>query len=293
MAVPADPCERLADRYPAASFVVRRDRVYPAVAVPSPRAELSPADLVVMRTRALHPDAALRGAGAVHLDSILAAHPGTYDGPVAAMVDRRADAMVLAPGTYFDMLATCDALQAEWSDSPGPTPMRDLADALAGGDPLTSGSGRVAAAGVSVAVTVDRDGATHVLLGRRAAGVATDAGRWHVAPSGMVEPTHIAESTGALHPLVSSMVRELAEETGITAAPAPTLLGIGFDMLRLRPEVCLRVHLAGDVAQALTEEFDRSALVPLDPDALWAAHPPETLTPAAAATLALLEDRRG
>lgn len=282
--------ERLPARYPRWPFVRRAGRVYPAVALPVP-AVASPDDLVEVTTEPLGPDARLREAGAAHLEGILAAHPRTFDGRVLAMVRMPTGSvstgpLVAAPAGYFDMLATCDALAAEWARGPGPTPLRDRADALAG-DPVTNGAGRAAAIGVSVAVTVTHEQVQHVLMGRRTTSVATDPGRWHIAPSGMVEPS------SGLTPLVSAMLRELAEETGITAPPAPSLLGIGVDMLRLRPEICLHVAAVEAPALLSTDEFDRRALVPVGGLRMWRRFPPERLTPAAAATLALLEGDGG
>jgi ADP-ribose pyrophosphatase YjhB (NUDIX family) len=221
------------------------------------------------------------------MQEVIATHPRTFDGPVAALRHRDGDQLVVAAGTYFDMLATCESLAAEWRADPRRTPLRDWADELAGGDPVATGRGRVAAVGVSLAVTVTREGVRRLLLGRRSAAVATDGGRWHVVPSGMLEPTSAGE------PLLDTMLRELAEETGIGPVEQPRLLGLGFDLLRLRPEVCLHVEIGDGPAGVTGGEFDRDELVPLDWTDLWRRFGPDQLTPAAAATLALLEDQMG
>jgi hypothetical protein len=110
-----------------------------------------------------------------------------------------------------------------------------------------------------------------VLLGRRAPDLAADPGRWHVSPSGTLEP-------GA--GLEDQVDRELDEELGMRAEGGYRPLGFGFDLLRLRPEICLACELAeGEVR--LGKEFGEARW--LDPAQSW----PAELTPAAAAALAL------
>jgi 8-oxo-dGTP pyrophosphatase MutT (NUDIX family) len=120
---------------------------------------------------------------------------------------------------------------------------------------------------------------------------------WHVAPSGTLEPS-------PQDPVLALVERELAEELGITLGNATDVrsrlvtLGVGFDLLRLRPEICLRLDLESHEyppgGPVLTpDEFQQRALIPLSAEgieAFWKAHTPEMLTPAAAATVALLEN---
>ncbi len=78
-------------------------------------------------------------------------------------------------------------------------------------------------------------------------------------------------------------------------------MGIGFDLLRLRPEVCLRLDLhereiAPGGPSLSTREFRRCSVLELSEASLrafWELHPPGAITPAAAATIALIEAERG
>jgi hypothetical protein len=97
--------------------------------------------------------------------------------------------------------------------------------------------------------------------------------------------------------------RELCEELGIRLGTADDLagrltpLGVGFDLLRLRPEICLRLDLSEHEyphggPHLSASEFQDRYLVELSANSMntfWETHPPETLTPAAAATIGLLE----
>ena len=171
-----------------------------------------------------------------------------------------------APSGYFAAVATTDSLRVEW-DREGFGPLRARVHELAGADPLRNGRGRAAAIGVAAAGV--REG--RVLLGRRAEHLAADPGYWHVVPSGMVEPGAAVED---------QVQRELSEELGAPAGP-PQPLGVGFDLRRLRPELCWTLELYSEEVE-LGEEFVEASWI--DPEARW----PEPLTPAAAAVLALL-----
>jgi 8-oxo-dGTP pyrophosphatase MutT (NUDIX family) len=165
------------------------------------------------------------------------------------------------------MVATADALAHDPA-------LRARAAAAAGGDPLHRGDGRVAALGLSVAATLP-DG--RLLLGRRRAELALDPGAWHVVPSGMLEPEP--------DPIGAAVAREALEELGVPADPgAVRILGLGWDLARLRPEVCVALTLQAVPARAGGDEFD--VVEVFDP-----ARPPAPLTPGAACALALLAAR--
>jgi 8-oxo-dGTP pyrophosphatase MutT (NUDIX family) len=186
--------------------------------------------------------------------------------------------LTVREGGYFDHVAIGLAVAARPA-------ARELATRLAGGDPLRSGRGRSAGIGVSVTCVVE--GGTGLLLGRRRADLAVEGGRWHVAPSGMLE-------AAPRLPLHATAAREGFEELGISAAPeAFRLLGVGWDLRRLTPEVALRLDLEADAGLAgrlAPDEFTEGRIWPLDDLAgFWAAHGPEELTPPAAAAVALLQ----
>ena len=133
---------------------------------------------------------------------------------------------------------------------------------------------RVAALGLSVA-TVLPDG--RVLLGRRRAELPLDPGAWHVVPSGMLEPEP--------DPVGAAVAREGREELGVDVdRGAVRVLGLGWDLARLRPEVCLALALDEVPARAGGDEFEVVEAF----DVRGAA----PLTPGAACALALLANAR-
>jgi 8-oxo-dGTP pyrophosphatase MutT (NUDIX family) len=212
-------------------------------------------------------DAGLRAAGAAHLAALRRRVPAMHDGPVLAMTAVSGGLVCARRAGYFDMVATADALA-------GDPALRARAAALAGGEPLRRGDGRVAALGLSVAATLP-DG--RVLLGRRRAELPLDPGAWHVVPSGMLEPDP--------DPIGAAVAREALEELGVAVDPgAVRMLGLGWDLARLRPEVCAALALEAAPARAGGDEFD--AVEAFDP-----ARPPSPLTPGAACALALLAER--
>jgi hypothetical protein len=322
-----DPLAVLARLYAGTPGLVRRaGTTYPVAVRPLPGAR------VVLDDRPRMVDAALAEGGRAFLDGLRAGgqvhdgavlcldrveEPGRTGGPGAVVR--------VVPGGYFDMLATCDAVRDELvpatpASDDGPhdgdrsdpaavsfadLPLRRRAHEVAG-DPTTSGAGRAAAFGVSVLLVVrteaaDGDaGSTGVVLGLRSARVGTDPGRWHVAPSGMLEP-----AADGRH-LATTVATELREELGVhrtvdEVEASLQVLGLLTDLARLRPDVVVLLDLAAvgsrPTAAELTagEEFDTLEVVPTTPSRLadlWTRRPPTLLTAAAGGALALLEEHR-
>jgi 8-oxo-dGTP pyrophosphatase MutT (NUDIX family) len=213
-------------------------------------------------------DAALRAGGAAHLAALRRRVPTMHDGPVLAMTAVDGGVVRARRGGFYDMVATADAL----ADDPA---LRARASALAGDDPLRRGDGRVAAIGLSVAAMVPGG---RVLLGRRRTALPLDPGRWHVVPSGMLEPEP--------DPIAAAIAREGREELGVDVDPtAVRILGLGWDLARLRPEVCVALTLDAVPVRAGGDEFDVV-------EAFDLARPPAPLTAGAACALALLGKQR-
>ncbi|MBI4940773.1 MAG: hypothetical protein HY830_08500 [Actinobacteria bacterium] len=328
-----DPLAVLARLYAGTPGLVRRaGTTYPVAVRRLPRAR------VVLDDRPRMVDAALAAGGRAFLDRVRAGgrvhdgavlcldrveEPGLEGGPGAVVR--------VVPGGYFDMLATCDAVRDELvpaapasddgphgglhdgpddgstsdpaADSFADLPLRRRAHEVAG-DPTTSGAGRAAAFGVSVLLVVGTEaadgdaGSTGVVLGLRSARVGTDPGRWHVAPSGMLEP-----AADGRH-LATTVATELREELGVHRTvdevdASLQVLGLLTDLTRLRPDVVVLLDLAAagsrPTAAELTagEEFDTLEVVPTTPTRLadlWTRRPPVLLTAAACGALALLEE---
>ena len=286
----------LIERYPSANAVVRAANFYPSATIPlAARAE---AFLDVHEGEHLV-DSDLYTAGEPHLSTTRRSQPAMHDGAVLVFVDiGERGRLVAAPCNYFAMIATCDSLRSEWLTAgvDRHTPLRDRADAASGtGGPLVSGAGRAAAIGVSIVTTKPGQSGPLAVLGRRRRDLAVDPGQIHVVPSGIAEPF---ES----EPLLETARRELAEELGVVLsikqlARRLVVVGIAFDLLRLRPEVCMRLDLTGAEARTILDsstrsEFDSIEFLRLDRSAItawWQTVGPDDVTPAAAGALALVE----
>jgi len=219
---------------------------------------------VVVHDGAWAVDPALRAGGEAHLASLRARSPAMHDGLVLAMTAIDGGTVHARAARYFDMVATGDALAVDPA-------LRARADALAGGDPLRRGDGRAAAIGLSVATVLPGG---RVVLGRRRADLPLDPGRWHVVPSGMLEPED--------DPIAGALAREAAEELGVAVeAGAARMLGLGWDLERLRPEVCVAISVDALPAGAGGDEFDAV-------QAFAAGELPAALTPGAACALSLM-----
>jgi 8-oxo-dGTP pyrophosphatase MutT (NUDIX family) len=309
--------EALPALYPDA--LVRAGKVYPAVIAEHARADRRL--LVDKSPRA--PDPVLRRLGAAHLAKRLADDPTLTNGPTACWQsggeadyrdddgqdgvqddgqdddgrdgiqdDDRQDGVRVTEGRYFDMIATCDALRAEFADSPRGTPLADLplralAHELAG-DPLSSGAGRAAAIGISVILTVPgrvgADVGERAKAGRRVSADADErakAGRrvsaddragaevggraFVIGCRGLVSsdrgswhvaPSGMLELNGGPDPVAATVATELLEELGIQIAPgrvAERLVALGLVHDLLRLKPDLVVRLDLSAAEVPAE----------------------------------------
>lgn len=293
--------EALADLYGDVSNVVwRQGHAYPAAI--EPITDCRADEILRLHRRPAHLDARLRAAGERHLAAV-ADHGGAlYDGEVVVL-ERIEDGVIAAAiSSYFSMLASCDSLRAEYLAAGGvrcglvSLPLRELAHRAAQREPLRNGRGRAAALGLSMLLTVAAGEGRAFVIGRRHARLATDPGAWHVVPSGMLERSPVGDS------VLATAAKELREELGIGLAPLDLrarllVLGVGYDLLRLKPEICLRLdlephELAGRRLGLAPAEYSEAQIVPLDARGFarfWRERPPATLTPAAVASVALLE----
>jgi hypothetical protein len=247
--------------------IERNGSAYPA-ALDSEHDE-DPASILVVEPGSVVVDTALRQAGEAHLAAVRAATPGIFDGTVLALDRVEAGRVYAHRGSYFDMVATCDALV-------GNDAMRARAEELAGGDPLHSGAGRTAAVGATLVVVRG----SLFTIGRRSDDVALDPGRWHVVPSGTIDGRGLR----------GTIADELRAEHGGGASDL-RVIGLGYDLSRLRPELTLlavgsgtRPEPSAEFAEIRDVELTAQAIT-----ALWKELGPGDLTPAAALALAALE----
>lgn len=113
-------------------------------------------------------------------------------------------------GRYFDMVATCDALDHELRDFNGFIPLRDaLHRTISPQDALLDCRGRSATVGAAV-LTVFNDGSTYqAIVAHRAANLAVGAGMFHVVPAFVVQPIVDAQAEWSLQ---LQILREYGEE---------------------------------------------------------------------------------
>lgn len=172
-------------------------------------------------------------------------------------------------GRYFDMLATCAALDDEMQAAarrrgtrlPGRTQYHRQHPAE---EAALNGTGRSAAIGGAALIVCPVDGEYRAILARRSSDTALDAGRYHLLPAFIFQPARMNYD-----PLEWSVryhvLRELAEELFGAPEPGPEthpsavlahpglqgwaamearglaslhLTGIAFNYLTLRPEIC-------------------------------------------------------
>jgi hypothetical protein len=226
------------------------------------------AGAVVARDEDAPIDPELRRRGTPHLEEVLARSSGTFDGPILALDRIEAGRIHAVRAGYFDMIATCDALAAD-------PELQAYAQRLAAPDALRIGTGRAAAIGVSAIVV--RSGV--FTLGQRSPHLPLDPGRWHVVASGTVDSRGLA----------GTLADELEGEHGITGPTGARVIGLGYDLTRLRPEIAVMTDDLGDIpAPSPSDEFVEFREVALDLNEIASVWELD-LTPAAAVAIAAVE----
>jgi hypothetical protein len=167
-----------------------------------------------------------------------------------------------APGHYFDMIATCAAIEAEAYDvmSQGDIrfPLRSqYMLKYRGKEALLSGKGRSAAIGGVMLVVFKHEGQYKAIVSQRTAAHATDPDKLHLLPAFIFQPMSDkpAEEWSFKHHLYREYLEELfgMEEGSVGMASHPALAdlqameadgrafmrltGITISLLTLRPEI--------------------------------------------------------
>ncbi len=269
--------------------IVRAGQVYPVVVEPLRSGIAGLIDLAGDETAC---DPELLALGAPHLKWLLGDRPGLHDGRIVCWSHTGKDRIVASPGSYFDLLATCDAIRAEHQRGGDSAPLRDRAHASALRGRAGGRHRRVRAAhGPGGRRAAVRDGPPEPGARHRSRPVAR-------RPSGMLE-----RDPDGRH-LETTVSRELAEELGVTIAPDEVarrgeVLGVIHDLLRLKPDVAVRLDLTAREALGLTAgdgefvELGQFDITAQGFDDFWAARPPSTITAPAAGAVALLEQVAG
>jgi len=182
-------------------------------------------------------------------------------------------------GRYFDMIATCDAIDHELRrftrGEVTTLPLRDaLHKRISSQDTLTDGAGRSALIGVATTTVFKQGGQYKAILGQRSQQVATGAGLFHVVPAFVFQPSANPAFHSAEWSVEHQVLREVGEELFgmpevegwqsvkeadyfyqypaiaelrqmlIKGRAEHHITGIAINLLTLRPEICtlLLIH---------------------------------------------------
>ena len=179
-------------------------------------------------------------------------------------------------GNYFDMLATCGALERELREvditSTIQLPLRSqLHRKISAQESLYNGKGRSAAIGVATLIIYRKQGEYRLLLAKRSQETATDAGFFHVLPAFIFQPSDSdfqhPQEWSVEHQIYREYLEELYDSTeihqpdrhdyfyehpalqflkGLMAQNQAQLLftGVVANLLTLRMEICtlLLIH---------------------------------------------------
>lgn len=181
-------------------------------------------------------------------------------------------------GTYFDMLATCDALEHELKAYFGANAADGAAQlerrarlhrAISPKQALLDGSGRSATIGVATLTVFNDAGTYRAILARRSSRAGTEPGYYHVLPAFVLQPISSSYSIEwrVSHHIYREYLEELFGQEEIGAPPAPDyfyehpalrrlrtmladgraglyLTAVSMNLLALRPEICalLLIH---------------------------------------------------
>ena len=154
-----------------------------------------------------------------YLHDLQNSKPGLYNGRTFTLKSIREKPLKLrgALGCYYDMLATCAALERELRDAVAEGWMRAPARATyhRGVQPpeaLRRGLKRSAAIGIGTLTVFNDAGQYKALLARRSAATAFDSGLYHVLPAMMFEPTTAGFRDPREWSVKHQVLREVLEE---------------------------------------------------------------------------------
>ena len=206
-----------------------------------------------------------------YLHDLQNSKPGLYNGPTFTMKEIRTKPLRLrgAIGLYYDMLATCAALERELRDAVAEGWMRAPSRAtyhrqVPPPDALTRGLKRSAAIGIGTLTVYNAGDGYKAILARRSASTANDSGMFHVLPAMIFQQTTAEFNDPCEWSVKHQILREVLEELfnfpeqidpprwdffyhhpamlyllDLLAAGKAQLLatGIVFNLLTLRPEI--------------------------------------------------------
>lgn len=175
-------------------------------------------------------------------------------------------------GRYFDMLATCDALEYEArqcfqsrepGDSACPLPFRTrLHEQITPEAALYNGTGRSATIGVATLTVVNHAETYKVVLARRSQLTATEPGFYHVMPAFVFQPTHTDPAPPAEYSVRYQVYREFLEEFfGAKEGAAPHMVEQHPEWQALQQMGAASLHLTGISFNVLTQRHEICTLL--------------------------------
>ena len=154
-----------------------------------------------------------------YLHDLQNSKPGLHNGLTFTLKSIREKPLKLrgALGRYYDMLATCAALERELRDAVAQGWMRAPSRAtthrgVQPADALRRGAKRSAAIGIGTLTVFNDEGEYKALLARRSDATAFDSGLYHVLPAMMFGPTTADFSDAREWSVRHQVLREVLEE---------------------------------------------------------------------------------
>ncbi len=154
-----------------------------------------------------------------YLHNLQNSKPALYNGATFTLKEIRQNPLRLrgSIGSYFDMLATCAALERElrhaaakgWLRAPARLAYHRLAPPP---EALRYGRKRSAAIGIGTLTVFNDNGVYKAILARRSAATAFDSGLFHVLPAMMFGPTTAGFADAREWSLKHQILREVLEE---------------------------------------------------------------------------------
>ncbi|GAB4515986.1 MAG: hypothetical protein OHK0046_20400 [Anaerolineae bacterium] len=198
--------QRDGQTYPVYPFPPGPGDTFETLLVPdAPRAHADPASFPVVDQN--------------HLNALLTSRPHLTNGLSYILHRLTLNPMRLEArlGYYFDMLATCDALDHELRrygrGESTALPLREqLHQAVPPAHLPLDGAGRAAVIGVAVLTVFNDGGEYRVILGQRSGAVATGANLLHVLPAFVFQPSGQPALATAEWSVIHQIVREFGEE---------------------------------------------------------------------------------
>lgn len=179
--------------------------------------------------------------------------------------------------TYFDMIATCDALDHELRDFAAgrrlDTPLRDaLHRVVPEHNIMVDTVGRACVIGVATLTVFPLRGEPHLILGQRRDDLATGSGMLHVLPAFVFQPMSMADAAQSWS-VRAGVLREYGEElfgvaeTTPHAASSPEPAPPVAELMAMLADGRAALHLTGLVFNLLSLRFEVTVLLHIhDPE---------------------------